>query len=402
MPLRAFPLLALSVGLSLVSSVFAGGISFDRVLIDDDFPAAYQVEVADVNGDGKPDIIAVGGDTCAWYENPSWKKRLIGTSKETFGIISSATADLDGDGKAEVAIAHDFAMNEPTKGKLALAVQGDSPDDPWTIKPVGDVPSIHRLRWGPFWEANALDLVVAPIFGPKAKPPEFDQDEPTLRIYQPGADPKSAAWHSQNVTGGNSIMHAISIEDDPIDPGQKMILTASSNGVFAVVRSVTPQGAPTTAAYDVFGIPRGAATQRGSSEVHLGQLRDGTMFLATIEPWHGSKVVVRLRNHKPGEQTNLNFGKANVIDDTLDDGHALWTADFDGDGTSEILAGHRGKNHRVSLYQHDGTRWNRTVIDESVAAQDLRGGDLDGDGTPDVVTVGGSTHNVVLYRSKVR
>ena len=40
----------------------------------------------------------------------------------------------------------------------------------------------------------------------------------------------------------------------------------------------------------------------------------------------------------------------------------------------------------------------RTVIDSEIAAQDLRGGDLDGDGTPDVVAVGGSTHNVVWYR----
>jgi hypothetical protein len=391
------------IALSLVPSVVAGEISFDRVLIDDDFPDAYQVETADVNGDHKLDIIAVGGNACAWYENPSWKKRRIGTAEQTAGIISSATADLDGDGRAEIAIAHDFAMNEPTKGKLVLAVQGNSPDDPWTIKPVGDVPSIHRLRWGPFWDGKRLDLVVAPIFGPKAKPPEFDQDEATLRIYQTGANPRSAAWDYRNVAGGNSIMHAISIEDDPIDPGQKMILTASSNGVFAVVRSVTPQGTLTTAAHDVFPIPQGAATKRGSSEVHLGRLGDGTLFLATIEPWHGSKVIVRLREKdKPGERTNLNFGKATVIDDTLDDGHALWTADFDGDGTSEILAGHRGKNHRVSLYQYDGTRWNRTVIDETVAAQDLRGGDLDGDGAPDVVTVGGSTHNVVLYRSKVR
>ena len=50
---------------------------FDRVVIDADFPGAYQVEVADVNGDGKPDVIAVGGSTCAWYENPSWKKRVV-------------------------------------------------------------------------------------------------------------------------------------------------------------------------------------------------------------------------------------------------------------------------------------------------------------------------------------
>ena len=111
----------------------------DRTVIDANFPGAYQVEVADVNGDKKPDIIAVGGDTCAWYENPTWKKRIVTTGKQTPGIISSATADLDGDGKAEIAIAYEFAMNRPTTGKLLMAVQGRGLDDPWKLVPIADI-----------------------------------------------------------------------------------------------------------------------------------------------------------------------------------------------------------------------------------------------------------------------
>src|SRR3954452_2296104 len=110
-----------------------------RIVIDDHFPGAYQVEVADVDGDKRPDVIAVGGDTCAWYENPTWKKRIVSSGRQTPGIISSATADLDGDGKAEIAIAFEFAMNEPTHGKLALAVQGDGAGDAWRLVPIADV-----------------------------------------------------------------------------------------------------------------------------------------------------------------------------------------------------------------------------------------------------------------------
>jgi hypothetical protein len=91
---------------------------------------------------------------------------------------------------------------------------------------------------------------------------------------------------------------------------------------------------------------------------------------------------------------------ATMVDDTLDAGHALWVADFDGDGDDEVFAGHRGKDHRVSLYDFDGKNWIRTVLDRDIAAQDLRGGDLDGDGSHDVVSVGGSTHNVVWYRPR--
>ena len=146
----------------------------------------------------------------------------------------------------------------------------------------------------------------------------------------------------------------------------------------------------------VAGAP-GEPPKRGCSEVHLGRA-NGTRFIATIEPWHGTQVVVWTEN-APG---SLKFGPRTVIDDTLADGHALWVADVDGDGDQEIFAGHRGKDHRVSMYDFDRAdqKWKKTVIDRDIAAQDLRGGDLDGDGTPDVVAVGGSTHNVVWYRFK--
>ena len=100
--------------------------------------------------------------------------------KQTPGIISSATADLDGDGKAEIAIAYEFEMNAPTKGKLLLAVQGSGPDDPWTLVPIADIGSIHRLRWGDVDGDKRLDLVVAPIFGPEAKPPDYQQSAATI------------------------------------------------------------------------------------------------------------------------------------------------------------------------------------------------------------------------------
>jgi hypothetical protein len=89
-----------------------------------------------------------------------------------------------------------------------------------------------------------------------------------------------------------------------------------------------------------------------------------------------------------------------IIDDTLSDGHALWVADVDGDGDDEVFAGHRGKDHRVSMYDFDGKTWVKTVLDRDIAAQDLRGGDIDGDGRPDVVAIGGATHNIVWYRPK--
>jgi hypothetical protein len=369
---------------------------FERIVIDADFPAGYQVEVADVNGDGKPDIVALGGSTCAWYENPTWKKRIITGSDATPGIISSATADLDGDGKAEVAVAYDFEMNEPKRGKLGLAIQGKGPDDPWTFKPIADVPSIHRIRWGYIDSDKQLDLVVAPIFGADAKPPAFQQDPARLKVFLTGADPRAGQWTSHPLSG-RPVLHTIEVQPDPLFA---TILTADNTGVgLRRVTGMLSSGTELTLLTESASLVPGAAGEppkRGCSEVHLGRLKDGRRFLATIEPWHGSDVVVYLGS----APDRMEFGPRTVIDDTLAEGHALWVADIDGDGDDEVFAGHRGKDHRVAMYDLDGQTWKRTILDTDIAAQDLRGGDLDGDGVPDVVAIGGQTHNVVWYRPR--
>ena len=60
-----------------------------------------------------------------------------------------------------------------------------------------------------------------------------------------------------------------------------------------------------------------------------------TRFLAAIEPWHGNQVSVYSRT--AGAQW-----ERQVIDDALVDGHTILTADLNGDGTDEIIAGFRG------------------------------------------------------------
>jgi FG-GAP-like repeat len=372
-------------------------IRFDRVVVDDHLPDGYQVEIADVNGDRKPDIIALGGSTCAWYENPTWKKRIVTTGKQTPGIISSATADLDGDGKAEIAIAYDFEMNEPKRGKLALAVQGSGGDEPWTLIPIADLGSNHRLRWGDIDGDTKLDLVVAPIFGREARPPRYE-GKAMIVAFHPQGDLNVAMWIRRPLLE-HPVIHAIEVRPLTATQGRSVVLTADNEGVTILGEGMLSDGQSITfTTRSLVPGAAGEAPKRGCSEIHLGRLKDGRHFLGTIEPWHGSDVVV----WPESETGSLKFGSRTVIDSTLADGHALWVADVDGDGDDELFAGHRGTDHRVSMYDFDRAsgRWTRTVLDKDIAAQDLRGGDLDGDGTPDVVAVGGSTHNVIWYRPR--
>src|SRR5262249_16703693 len=51
--------------------------SFRVQEIETGLKVGYAVVLADVNGDGKTDIVVVDTTRVVWYENPSWKRRTI-------------------------------------------------------------------------------------------------------------------------------------------------------------------------------------------------------------------------------------------------------------------------------------------------------------------------------------
>ena len=356
------------------------GHGLKRVVIDSDLPGGYQVEMADVNGDQKLDIVALGGGTVAWYENPSWTRRIVSDKKTSPGVISTATKDIDGDGKAEIAIAYEFEMNNPKLGKLMMARQKG---DGWVYEQMGPFPSIHRLRWGDFDGDGQADLAIAPIFGQQATGPNFQQEGAKLEVLFGGK------LSGRSEVSRRMVTHAIGVIAGQ-EMGRNAVLSASNEGVW--------QHGFTNKKWEHSQITVGAGGDRpktGASEIHLGKFADGRRFYATIEPWHGSDVVIQPERIKGSNQLGPRF----VIDTTLKEAHALCVADIDGDGTDEVFAGYRGPGTSVNAYRFESGMWTRTVIDSRIAAQDLRSGDINGDGLVDVVSVGGSTKNVVLYLS---
>jgi hypothetical protein len=139
---------------------------------------------------------------------------------------------------------------------------------------------------------------------------------------------------------------------------------------------------------------------QGAGEVKFGRLADGSRLLATIEPMHGNAAVVYHFNGR------LRKGavRRDLLDDTLAQGHAVWCADFDGDGSDEIVIGHREpgdgevRGPGIYLFERQGEEWKKQIVDNGgMACEDLIVADFNEDGLLDILAAGRATHNVKIY-----
>src|SRR6185436_7824806 len=106
---------ALCLLLSLAFPVHAA-ISFRAQEIQKDFGVVYAVLTTDINYDGKPDIVAINPTQVVWFENPSWEKHVILDGATKKDNVCIAAADIDGDGKADLALGADWHASNTLSG----------------------------------------------------------------------------------------------------------------------------------------------------------------------------------------------------------------------------------------------------------------------------------------------
>jgi hypothetical protein len=347
--------------------------AFTEHTVASDLRGGYQVVVADLNRDGKPDLIALGSgmSELVWYENPTWQRHVIASGFSR--MINCAVVDEGG--VYEIVLASEFDMQASTSpGVISVLRQDGDPRQPWKIREIDRLPTSHRLRLADVDGSGKKVVVNAPLNGAKAVAPDY-RDQTPLVFYRPGE------WKRQLIGDQNSgVVHCIYVVDWDGD-GRDEILTASFTGIHLFKLEKDGRWTRTEIAK---GDPA-PWPKSGSSDVAVGRL-GAARFLAAIEPWHGNQVVIYRRS---GSQW-----ARQAIDDSLVDGHALVTADFNGDGNDEVVAGYRGRGRSVFVYSAvdaAGERWSKQTLDQGgMAAAACEAPDLNGDRRPDIVCIDSS------------
>jgi hypothetical protein len=341
----------------------------------------YQVVAADMNKDGRVDLIGLGSQMTEliWYENPYWTPHVI--TREAPRMINLAAADTDRDGIPELALAYEFAVNPAqSAGKLAILKADKDPREPWSFRQIDAIPTSHRVRFAAI--GGQPVLINAPILAGSVK----DGFADSARTATPLRAYRAPEWKPETITEENlGVVHGLFTGDWDGD-GRDDVLTAGYVGVYS--HSLDRTGTWTRSEI-VKGDPA-AWPQGGASDVAVGRI-NGRKFFVTNEPFHGNQVVVY-------QQAADGAWPRNVIETEINNSHSLVLVDSDGDGSHEIVSGGtrgatgtpRGTKPGVFFYKAadaSAQKWERMVLDPEIAANACVVADINNDKRMDVACI---------------
>src|SRR5467141_2296249 len=196
---------------------------FRAVEIDAKIEIGYGVAVADVDGDKKPDILVADKKQIVWYRNPTWEKFVIAENLTKLDNVCLAAADIDGDGKAEVAIGAGWNPSDTiNSGAVFYLIAPKDRTQKWESVELPHEPTVHRMRWLPTGSSQS-ELVVVPLHGRGNKDGQGVGGK--ILSYKMPADPHQP-WKTELINDSLHMSHNLHLM------GGGQLLVAGKEGVF--------------------------------------------------------------------------------------------------------------------------------------------------------------------------
>src|SRR5882724_7744436 len=257
--------------------------TFRAVEIDAKVEIGYGVAVADVDGDKKPDILLADKKQIVWYRNPTWQRFVIAEDLTRLDNVCIAAADIDGDGKAEIAVGAGWNPSDTVNsGAVFYLMAPKDRTQKWEPIELPHEPTVHRMRWLRNGSGH-FELAVAPLHGRGNQGGEGAGVQ--ILGYAMPADPHDP-WKKEVINDSLHMTHNFDLVKWGRQPGGEL-LVAAREGVFHLVNEGGGWKSRQLA-----GNGAGESAFAGAGEVRAGKLESGNSFLATIEPMHGDKLVV--------------------------------------------------------------------------------------------------------------
>lgn len=328
------------------------------------------INVGDIDGDGRPDLVVGGDQYLLWYHNPDWTPNLIASGFKFAGGAMVVVRDMDGDGRLDVLTGR-YPISDSSKRQMVW--YGNTPSG-WAVHVLSNTSYCHDMAFADFDGDGHVDTACDDHFLNQVswlQAPATPTGLWTTHVIDSrgvmGADVADIdrdghvdivagrAWY-RNDGAGNFVRFAYTD------------LTDSANSFFDDYTKVNAIDLDGDGRIDIF------VTLFANSEE--GQV---WAFLAPPDPltqaWTGVQI-------DPGPL----FGV-----------HSQAAAHFDGTSRPQVMVGETniggygfGVNPDPQIYVYrligaasDPAGWDRTLVDHD-GTHEARAVDLNGDGWPDI------------------
>jgi hypothetical protein len=368
----------------------------------------YGLAIADVDGDGRSDILLADKKQFVWYRNPggevlsaSWPKFVLAENLTAKDDVCIAAKDIDGDGKCEIAVGAEWNPGDTeNSGAVFYLIPPPDRTKPWQAVKLHAEPTTHRMRWVMLAEKQWA-LVVVPLHGRGNKNGEGAPVK--VLAYHPPAQLNDAhgEWKTELVDDSMHMTHNFDVvPQTKSNVSAPIMLLCGRENVISLRR--LDAGTWKRVIVDLTGAtgPKFA----GAGEVRAMSLRGSAKgTFAAVEPMHGNALVFS----RVDPSSVPPHVVRTLLTDKLVEGHALACADVLGIGSDQIIVGWRGNPARpdvkvgIALWtpiDAEAGKWRESVIDDNMmACEDLQLADLNGDGKLDIVASGRATKNLKIY-----